>query len=314
MMEKIGRFLERQTAKLAIVNQYSIKRSINFSVDGNIANTGERNFALFAHWDPHGLIDNYVIHHLKFLCEIGVAPILISTSDKLSPYEIDRAKKYTHKIISRKNTGLDFASWKQALISCPEALERNHLFFLNDSVYGPFRDISNTYNFLLKQTSGLWGMNDSFEKNCRHIQSFFLCFTPQIVMHPYFRKFIDQIGILDDKEEIIVRYEVGLSGRTARHSISLNPLFPFIHIAEHCKMMGDKFQYQDWVQRGPFNSTIFAWDLLLKDFDYPFLKTEVLKKNRFNSQSVKYWRDFIPNEGKSLIPIIENHISRVTTS
>ena len=113
-------------------------------------------------------------------------------------------------------------------------------------------------------------MNDSWEKNCHHIQSFFLAFTPQILNHSYFKKFIDRIGIIKDKEELILRYEVGLGARTTGESIELNPLYPFEDISRHCSSLGNSFQFQDWVERGPFNTTIFAWDVLLDHFRYPF--------------------------------------------
>ena len=271
-----------------------------------------KTFALFAHWDPDGVVDEYVIYHIKVLNDLGFAVILISTSDNLQSSSLESVKKYVYRVIHRENKGLDFASWKLAMILFPEVLDRENLLLTNDSIYGPFNDLSIVVDDLQKKKKGLWGLNNSLEKNCNHIQSFFVWMTPEVMNHKSLESFVDRISVLEDKEEIIVNYEVGLSKRLSNSGININPLFPFNEVSDYCRSQGCAFQYQDWVERGAFNTTIFSWDILLKEFSYPYIKTEVFKLNRFDSNSVKNWRDFIPPTHLYLIPAVEKHLQRVS--
>ncbi len=310
-METFTRYYNRVKTRSSAINRYLIAKGKKEEHEGSYVLEKAHSVALFAHWDPHGVIDDYVINYLKILCDNDIATILVSTAPRLEHDSLKQALKYTYRIFLRENIGLDFASWKLAILEVPEINTFEHLLFLNDSVYGPFHDISPTIQKLRSKENGLWGMNDSLEKNCHHIQSFFLSLTPEVIHHPYFKKFLNRVGIITDKEEVIMRYEVGLGARTTGSKVELKPLFPFKKIANYCLSLGEGFQYADWAQRGPFNTTIFAWDILLEKFHYPLLKTEVLKLDRFHSRSIPYWRDFIPQEGKYMIPKIEKHLSRI---
>lgn len=292
-------------------NSRLVHKTLKSVHEGDIKSEG-RKIALFAHWDPDGIVDEYVLHYLRVLYDLGFAVIMISTAENLDQNSIDSAKKYVYQIIHRENTGLDFASWKLAIMLFPEVLERDNLLLTNDSIYGPFYDLSTTFDFLFEQKSGLWGLNNSLEKNCNHIQSFFLWMTPEVMSHKVFNSFLNRISILEDKEEIIVNYEVGLSKKLSHAGIEIQPLFPFDRISSFCQSKGEDFQYQDWVERGAFNTTIFSWDVLLEEYEYPFIKTEVFKVNRFDSRKVPDWREVIPSSHQFMIPIIENHLRRVS--
>jgi hypothetical protein len=71
------------------------------------------------------------------------------------------------------------------------------------------------------------------------------------------------------------------------------------------------FQYMAELEKYPLNPSLHMWDILLKKYDLPFIKTDVLKNNRFNSPLVLEWSRLVPESGRELIPIIEEYLKKI---
>jgi lipopolysaccharide biosynthesis protein len=59
------------------------------------------------------------------------------------------------------------------------------------------------------------------------------------------------------------------------------------------------------------NLTLFSWERLIRDFKFPFLKTEILKSNRFKSADAVRWRDIVAAASDYDTDLIANHLRRV---
>jgi len=64
------------------------------------------------------------------------------------------------------------------------------------------------------------------------------------------------------------------------------------------------------IRSEPVSSSIYMWDLLIRYFGFPFLKTEVVKINRLNFHNVVHWRSYIPESTSHWQTLIENHLKR----
>jgi rhamnosyltransferase len=270
---------------------------------------------LFASWDPHGRIDPYVIEYLKHLNECGFDIYFCTTSETLDEQDLSVALKFCKVITHRENVGLDFASW--ALLWRNNSLLKNYsaVLIANDSVFGPLHSLA-PYIARMQQTEAdLVGMTDNWEKNY-HLQSYFVYFKKNILELGLLDTFMNSVQLSYDKEKIIERYEVGLTQLIIKSKLKVAALFPYLKIRAEAIAQGNNFQYADLILRQPCNSTIFMWKILIKEFKFPFLKTEILKLNRKESIDVVHWRTVLGEVSvtSDAEPLIINYIARTTAN
>jgi lipopolysaccharide biosynthesis protein len=183
-----------------------------------------RAVALFAHYDADGRVADHVRHHLACLRAAGVAPLLVTTA-RLAPSDLDTVAPLCAAVLERENVGLDFGSWRTALLVYPRLFEAGLLLFVNDSVYGPVGDLGRALARLEQAGGDFFGMSESLEIE-RHYQSYFLGFRRTALASAAFRAFCDDMLLLHDKDEIIRRYEVGLRRRLTDGGLAGRALVP----------------------------------------------------------------------------------------
>lgn len=251
---------------------------------------------LFAHFDPDGRIDPYVLAHMSHLKECGFDVVLSSTSPVLDATDLECARRICRLVILRSNMGLDFVSWKVAMDKLGDAATYDRLLLTNDSIFGPFHSLSPLFSRMEEAPELVCGLTDNWEKHY-HLQSFFLYFKKPIIEAKFFHTFWHDMRLYFDKEKIIEQFEVGLSRLLIRNRVQLKAIYSYYDVREVCLAQGQEFQFAAMIRSQPCNATIFMWDILLKDFDFPFLKTEILKWNRKGTKNVVFWRDFVPKFG-----------------
>jgi lipopolysaccharide biosynthesis protein len=251
----------------------------------------------FAHFDPQHKIDNYVLFYIQKLFELGADIIFVSSSENLSSSEVQKILPYCLKVVRRKNIGLDFGSWKVAQIT-QEKLQLelslyDELILANDSVYGPFQQLSDLFNRMTKRDLDLWAMSSSLEQSY-HLQSYFLVFHNRILKKQAFQKFWESYRFYHSKHRIIQNYEIGLSRFGKQNNWKLGA-----------------YLEAEMIDPGSLNPTLFAWDQMIEEFSFPFLKTEVLKLNRASSPRLTHWKEIISNQSNYDTNLIANHLTRI---
>jgi len=134
-----------------------------------------RQVCLFATYDRDGIVDDYVLYYLSKIQAAGMLCVLVATRPFASKSELKKAAPFCAAIIERENIGLDFGSWRTALLIYPELYHCQTLLFANDSVYGPMRDLGGITRKMLAAPCDFWGITESFEVY-PHYQSYFLGF------------------------------------------------------------------------------------------------------------------------------------------
>lgn len=268
---------------------------------------------LFASWDPDGRIDIYIINYLAELYSKGFDIYFCTTSSVLDQQDLSSAMKYCRVVTHRTNIGLDFASWGLLWRKNPELAGYKSILLANDSVFGPLRDLEPHFNRINDLEADIVGMTDSWEKYY-HIQSYFLFFKEAALTGGFLDDFLNGVQLTLNKEKIIEKYEVGISQAAIRKRLRVCALYPYLEVRDKAISYGREFQYHELIRTQPCNSTIFMWDLLLKDFNFPFLKTELLKINRKGSLNIVRWRHLFREVGiiSEVDQSIQSYIARTT--
>jgi lipopolysaccharide biosynthesis protein len=259
---------------------------------GTAARSGSGRCCIFAHYDPHGVVDPYVVAYLQRLRELDADIVFVTANDTLAPAEIAKIAPLCREIIQRVNVSLDFGQWNLG-IRLHDLSGYRQLILANDSVYGPFRDLRPIFAEMEARGLDFWGLTESNERG-HHIQSYFLVFEKSALDSAFFRDFWDGFRQQWRKRTLITKYEIGLSARARSNAM----------------------RFASWISEaqvgsGQKNPTLFFWEKLIEEFGYPFLKTEILKINRFNSPNARRWREIVAAAGDYDGALIANHLRRV---
>jgi lipopolysaccharide biosynthesis protein len=295
--------------------QHNIKTKIKFRNDPSILS----DVCFFSSYSFSGVVEEYVYYYLKELKKAGFSIVFISTS-ALQEKCVDRLSEYVFLIIERENKCPDFGSWKVGLSMLNWGKKLNSVLLVNDSVFGPFFDLGDIIS-PMKKKYDVWGMTDSYEVEY-HLQSYFLYFNKTAIASEVFTKFWRNVDLSASKEEVIYKYEVGLSGIFARSNLQLGA-YASIDMLSKNAVHGHKI----------INPTLVFWKSLIKEHQFPFLKRELIikmniSKTYFNidlyinvgtwkrmiaensTYQVSYVDDFIRNYYKSIKAINSNIVLR----
>jgi hypothetical protein len=132
-------------------------------------------------------------------------------------------------VITKPNVGYDFGSWATALAVLPQIATKSNVILANDSLLGPFTSLSSMLSAFEGSASDVWGATDTAE-HIPHLQSYLLGFRDGVLAHRALRSFWRTIRVIDDKDTIVARYEIGLSRLLATEGFLMRPWFDHRHI------------------------------------------------------------------------------------
>lgn len=279
----------------------------------------ENRAVVFAHYDMHNMVDPYVYFYLRQLRKISHTLVFVSTA-KLDRKDLDELALVGCEVILRENTGYDFMSYKRGLESLEHAAF-DEIVICNDSVYGPFFDLESIFSSMSSQSCDFWGMTSNTDISY-HLQSYFVVFKKNALDSNAFRAFWQTVTNLDTKEEIIRRYEVGMtryllkSGLKAATSAEYNPGFSerAIYLSKRFSVdkIGKKIRAlvsgENVIPK--INATHSFWKELILQGKMPFLKIEPLRDNPMKVDIDDY-ENVIKSVSDYDVRLIRNHLSRV---
>lgn len=277
---------------------------------------------IFVHYDKYNTIDNYVYFYLEELKKNSSYLVFISTS-KLSKKDIFVVSKYCSKVIIRKNVGYDFMSYKIGLESFDHT-SYDEVVICNDSVYGPVYPLKNIFNAMQHKECDFWGTTDNNDINY-HLQSYFLVFRKNILNSQVFLDFWDSVKVLDNKNDIIKKYEIGLTqilikaGFSSQVYASFKPknmqkMVIFAKKLTPCRIFKKIYAVltqKSSIQRiGKLNSSHYFYKELLLVDKVPFIKIELLRDNPMNV-NLDDVDNLISKFTNYNFSLIKNHLSRM---
>ncbi|WP_327037049.1 rhamnan synthesis F family protein [Methyloterricola oryzae] len=268
-------------------------RLIGFTIrctwTGSFPEKKNSKLCVFASYEPSGDVPEYVRYFLRKLQANSFDIVLVTTSARLDEPTIIELQNYCRRIIHRRNVGYDFFSWKVGLILTEDVSRYEKVALINDSVFGPFCSLDSYLAKMDTDPSSLWGFCDSVETGRHHLQSWFLYFDRSHVASSVFETFWRAVTVISSKNEIVMKYEIGLSEAFKAAGSGIRAIFPYMEIRTAALKLGDRFQYHEQLAKVELNPTLKMWDILLRDFGFPFIKKELLTRNRYGANEIENW-------------------------
>lgn len=273
--------------------------------------SGHRTLVLFAHYDPHGIVDPYVEYYLEALQGLGATIVFVSGSPALTRESVELIRPLCAGIYTRRTLSLDFGSWHLAWCILRErgwSLDQFDRFVLaNDSVFGPLFPIEEMWNSF--HGADMYGAIESAEK-ILHLQSFFLAWDVNPRTRPFLEDFWNGFQYVVHKYALIRKYEIGLSERARKAGLRIKP---FISAAAVKAVYGHSPTHQ-WASRfsgPPPNNTLYFWDGLIEHLRFPFLKTILPRYNEPWHDSMVRLRDFLAQHTTYPYELIQANLDRL---
>jgi hypothetical protein len=213
--------------------------------------------AFIAHWSPGGAVSRSVAELARVLVADGFDVALVSTAGGDGPLHWPVARPADLTILRRPNSGYDFGSWAIGLDRYPSVAGLDEVLLLNDSLAGPFASIDHLLAGFHASEADVWTLTDTTQFG-HHAQSYCLGFKRGVLVRPPLADFWREIRPQPSRDEVIWRYEIGLSQMLHREGYTIEAAIPF------SRVVGDGQ-----------NPTIIGWRRLL-DEGFPFVKRQLL--------------------------------------
>ncbi|MDC8745786.1 rhamnan synthesis F family protein [Xanthomonas campestris] len=245
--------------------------------------TAARRVAVVAHFDAEGLLTEFTRRLLDELLSHAERIVLVST--RLAPEQaLGLDDRIT--VIVRENVGYDFYSFRTGIFAIEALYSYDELIIANDSVVTIDRGgIGKAFAQMHDVDCDVWGMTESLQVT-RHLQSYFLVFRKSAFFSNYFDRFWRNVRVLDDKWEIILSYEVGLTQWLLTHGAKIGVAYqPDAAAKQVAAVRIKRKRLRDGVnaliaapsKQGVLqaNPAHYHWDELYRRFG--FIKSEVLR-------------------------------------
>jgi len=268
-----------------------------------------RSLALYLHWSPDGRISRMVRRQVRLWREAGFACVFVTNA---APPAEDWGAIAADTVlrIRRANIGRDFGAWRDAAAI---ALQRfgtpQELLLTNDSVLGPFLPLPPLVDAWRAGGDGFFGLTESLGGGA-HLQSYALLGRGEKAV----AEMLGHLASLKDSRSkwlLVQRGEIGLSQRMFRAGVPCWALFgqerlaTFANAATRARI-APRYSSAAAFARVPFNPCHHLWRELVEGMAYPYLKTELIRRNPGKLPGVDHWREVVP---AAELPIIEEHLA-----
>lgn len=189
---------------------------------------------LYVHYNREDALSQHVVFQLKALRKSYDRIVLISNS-KLATSSV--AQLPVDDFLQRKNVGFDFKAWSDGMVKVGfETLKQfDMVTIMNDTTFGPIFDFNSILTKMDNSDADFWGITDNrahvaeiggSEHNLKaHIQSYFITFNQNIILHPSFEAFWGNIQQYDDVNRVILEYETQVTDYFCQAGFNYSVLF-----------------------------------------------------------------------------------------
>ena len=262
------------------------KSQVVYSEDSSSSSAGKDIACIFSHFSLDNKISDRVVYYVNSLSRAGCDVIFVSAcGGSMLPEELGKLEGIAVTSIVRQNVGYDFGSWKDGL-EHSQVLKAGYraILFANDSVYGPFVDLSNTLEGWLAGELELMGLTESFERGY-HLQSYFWGVTGRALRDGFIDYFFGSYyRHFSNRAQVIRQYELAFARIGAeRYGLKVGALYPVHQLAEGLQLIDLK----------KFNPVHHGAMALLSEMGFPFAKRELLDRNPLQVNVAAEVREYI---------------------
>lgn len=263
-----------------------------------------RRLCIYMTYNRENKIDAYIGKVLEALKSCCSTIVLVCNYEKAKS-GLEYVQPYVDDIFYRENRGYDSGAFKDVLcefLGWDKVISYDELVLANDSFYGFFYPIADTFEFMKQEACDFWGLTgqeagEYHQPLCMfdaHIHSYFMVFKRQVVNSLVFKDFWERLEYPQNFREAIVKYELAIN-----------------HLMRQCNFDGRSYidVYSIRLERNenPCYSRLYE---LITDYHFPIMKRKcVLIRTIGFASTLKILR-FLDKEKRYpvrwILPALEN--------
>lgn len=260
---------------------------------------------LYVHFNKNGEVSDHVKYQLKKLRNIYKKIVFISNS-RISKEDRKSIEGLFDEFLQRENIGFDFAAWRDGFkkIGWREIEKFDNVTLMNDTCFGPIYPIEEIYKEMnSKENIDFWGITDhdrtmigmpgTNAPTPKHIQSYFTCYSKEVVKSKIFQDFWNNILNHKDVHRVIQDYETALTGILEKAGFNSDSYFNTKKYSIENNII-DLFNYSE-----------LAPLILIKE-GVPFVKIKA-----FSHTSYKDLTNLIKNNTQYPVELIYRHLKKM---
>jgi hypothetical protein len=288
---------------------------------------GATRIALYVHYSATGQVSEMVRGQLALLGQSGFGIVFISMAERIPDEDWRAVRDLAVLIVQRPNFGLDFGAWRDVM---PEVRRRwpvlHELLLANDSVLGPIYPLGPMIDAMRKGGDGLFGLTESLQGR-PHLQSYLLlaCGVPAV---DDLARFLQNLHVSHSKWLLVRMGEVRLSRWMRRRGHRVAALFGYDRVVratvadpeerKRLQLVYKRLHNLEQLptdaaittlHRWPLNPTHHLWRVLVTQFHFPFLKTELIRRNPARLPGVAEWKALVPPASPCHLQVMEAHLA-----
>jgi hypothetical protein len=277
--------LDRYFPGEVITHDDRAKVTMHGDVDADLG--GER-VCLFVSFAPDGQLLPYTLRYLSELKAQGFQTVLVL--NEVGQHHLPtEALGLARVVMLRDNVGFDFGAWRDAVSHLPSVWSAEIILFANDSIVGPFHDLTQIVDRISESTAPLFFATES-EFALAHFQSFFWGLKGAGLSNEAVRLFLASVMDVKDKTAAIFLYEVFFRYVCEKlGSLESFCLFPLADLTG-----------VDSSTRSTFNPTHHLWRELLRS-GFPFIKADFCRKNSTGADATVWLSEIADHGGDQML-------------
>lgn len=278
--------------------------------------------AVYVHYDPEGIVHDYVIEQLRQLVAARFRITFVSNARRWSSATAEPVSALCRQVIWRRNVGYDFGAYKDGIAALGDLGRCDRLLIMNDSVYGPFRPLTEVLQSIDQSQADIWGITDSWDGHY-HLQTYFVLFFKEALKSDAFHKFWRHLPYVNSKHWIIRNAEMKLTQKLTQHKLRAAALCPYWDVAKAvlgklevrslAELTPVHQTFLDTLQSSlvkgrPLNPAHYFWETLIADFRCPFIKRELIRDNPGEVVYAWRWPEVIGPQSAHSVGMIHRHL------
>lgn len=286
------RWLRRQA--IALTRRPAPKPAAQAPIDVSEMVAASPKTCILAHHDPDAAVCDYVFELVSGISSSGYAILFVSTAGDIPEPERRRLEPYCAGIYVRENLGRDLGSWQFGLRRLKGLEKLEWLLLANDSVFGPFFDLTDMALHMDQPGIDFWGVTDCYQRQW-HLQSYYLCLRGAVVRSEVFQSFFttDFAGLT--RRQLIDLGEIGLSQALIGAGYTGAAYCPYDALD------GGRRAFSH-------NPMHHYWDKLIAEARCPFLKIELLRDNPLGVPDLERFREVVSAASAYDLDLIEAYL------